>query len=114
MSQYASDPPILKATMSSGAVWLDPSEDLLFELLSDIDRGDEVSFNLERTTDPTGQTFVKVVRPMVDRYVLERQDGSPDRRFRAEFSTLREAHEPLTMWAFELHGWEGLPAWEPA
>jgi hypothetical protein len=33
--------PILRVQMESGQIWHDPSEDLLFELLSDMERGEE-------------------------------------------------------------------------
>ena len=48
--------------MESGTTWEDPSENLLFELLADIERGDEQLLIIERLADPSGQTYVQVIQ----------------------------------------------------
>ena len=48
--------------MESGEVLDDPCEDLLFELLTDIDRGEVQSIIVERLADPTGQTYAQAIK----------------------------------------------------
>lgn len=86
----------------SGAIWDDPSEDLLFELLSDIDRGDEAWFIVERVADASGQTYIQVIRNEQGRWTVERREGGADRHFGVTRADLRLAHETLTAWAFDL------------
>jgi hypothetical protein len=105
--------PVLRATMASGTTWNDPSEDLLFELLTDIEAGDEDFLIVDRTGDPSGNTYAQVIRTHDALYQVEHRDGGPGRHFQAFTPDKRQAHSVLTGWAFELPGWrEGLP-WTP-
>ena len=52
-------PPVLRALPEVGQSWDDPSEDLLFMLLDDIERGEGSFLIVERTTDPSGQTYAQ-------------------------------------------------------
>ena len=55
-------PPILRAIPEMGQSWDDPSEDLLFMLLEDIESGQGAFLIVERTTDPSGQTYAQALR----------------------------------------------------
>ena len=94
--------PMLRALTEAGATWDDPSEDLLFELLSDIDRGDETWFIVERVSDATGQTYIQVIQDGQGGWTVERREGGPDRHFGVTRADLRLAHETITAWALEL------------
>ena len=94
--------PLLRALTESGAVWDDPSEDLLFELLSDIERGDETWFIVERVADATGQTYMQVIQDGQGRWTMERREGGPEAHFGVTRTDLRLAHETMTTWAFGL------------
>jgi hypothetical protein len=48
---------ILRALIESGERWDDPSEDLLFDLLSDIEAGEGSFLIVERAADVNGQTY---------------------------------------------------------
>jgi hypothetical protein len=105
--------PVLRALMESGAVWKDPSEDMLFELLTDIEDGREQFLVVERTADTSGQTYVQSIREGDATYVVERRDGAPEAHFRIGSLSKRDAHAILTGWAFELSGWATDHPWEP-
>lgn len=94
--------PLLRALTESGAVWLDPSGDLMFELLRDVERGDETWFIVERVADATGQTYIQVIRDGHGGWTVERREGRPERHFAVTRADLRLAHETLTTWAFGL------------
>src|SRR5687767_4473171 len=103
---------ILRATMESGATWDDPSEDLLFELLSDIERGDEEFIIVERLADRSGQTYCQSVREANGGWIVEHRAGAPDRHYRTVVPDMRAAHEILTTWAFDVDDWRTSVPWE--
>lgn len=105
--------PVLRALMESGKTWDDPSEDLIFELLADVDRGEEQFIVLERTSDPSGQTYAQSIRDEDGSYLVERRDGGPEAHFRLTSLTMREAHAVLSAWAFEMPGWASNCDWRP-
>ena len=104
--------PILRADMSSGETWDDPSEDLLLELLVDVERGDETFVVVRRLSDQSDQTYSQVIRSPDGSWLLERRDGSPDEHYQLSLADMRDAHEALTAWAFELDGWQTIGPWE--
>ncbi len=53
------------------------------------------------------------VRTDDSKYRLEYRDGSADRHFFAVTADLREAHDLLTKWSFELPGWDTAVQWQP-
>jgi hypothetical protein len=99
--------------MESGEAFDDPSEDLLFELLGDIERGDEQFLIVTRLTDPSNETYAQTVRNDDGSWLVERRDGSRERHFAATLPDLGDVHRVMTAWAFELEGWEALAVWQP-
>ena len=93
---------ILRAITESGAVWDDPSEDMLFELLTDIESSDETFFIVKRLADASGQTYIQVIQDDQRNWTLERREGGSDQHFEVTLPNLRLAHEAMTAWAFEL------------
>jgi hypothetical protein len=104
--------PILTATVSSGATWNDPSEDLLFELLSDIEAGREDFVVVDRRGHH--ETYAQVVLEQDGSFLMEYRAGSAQQHFAATSTDKRAIHAALTGWAFELQGWTDLLAWRPA
>ena len=90
----------LKAVTSNGDVWVDPSEDLLFELFEDIRRGDEIYFIVFKESDPTDETFGQITLNADGTWLVDYREGGPDEHFTAEFSDHRQAHAVLTAWCF--------------
>jgi hypothetical protein len=103
--------PTLLAISESGEILEDPSEDGLFLLLSDVEAGRAEFLIVERTSDPSGQTYAQSLRLGDGRYVVERRDGAPDRHYKTVALDMRDAHALLTGWAFELEGWDRGHAW---
>ena len=93
---------ILRASTENGAVWDDPSEDMLFILLEDVQRGDESRFVDERLADASGQTYIQVIQDGLGGWTVERREGGPERHFTVTVPDLRQAHAAMTTWAFEL------------
>lgn len=103
--------PILRATTDQGHVWDDPSEDLLFELLGDVEEGVEQFFIVERLADQSGEIYAQVILSEGGGWLIERRDGAADRHFAATMPDKRAVHVVLTGWAFELPGWESKAPW---
>lgn len=106
------NPPILRALMQSGETWDDPSEDLLFELMSDIDAGAEQFMIVERLADTSTNTYAQTCVTDDGRFQVEYRDGGSQRHFQAFTPELRVAHAAITGWAFGLPGWRDTLSWE--
>ncbi len=92
---------LLKAVTSNGDIWVDPSEDLLFELFGDILRGDEIHFIVFKESDPSDETFGQTTLNADGAWLVDYREGGPDKHFIATFSDYRQAHAVLTAWCFE-------------
>lgn len=95
-------PPILRAQLENGDTYEDPSEDGLFELVSDIEAGKSLWVIVERLDDPSRQTYAQALRDQDGTYVVERRLGSEETHESVRLPGKREAHELLTRWAFSL------------
>lgn len=102
----------LRATLESGVQHDDPSEDALFEFLSDLENGDGTFMIVERLSDATGQTYIQTSRNPDGAFVVEYRDGDAGQHFRTLVPDMRAAHSVMTGWAFELPGWVTASAWE--
>ncbi|PYI69792.1 hypothetical protein CVV68_01400 [Arthrobacter livingstonensis] len=92
---------ILRAQNESGQTWDDPSEDLLFMLIEDVERGDEAFLIVEDLADSTGQTYVQSIRMSDGTFDVERREGTPDRHYATNVADMRVAHAVVTSWAFD-------------
>jgi hypothetical protein len=104
-------PPILRAIPEVGQQWDDPSEDLLFTLLQDIEAGEGNFLIVERTTDPSGETYAQALRRDDGSYVFEHREGDADHHYGTTVEDFRAAHELITGWAFRLPGWSDQATW---
>jgi hypothetical protein len=105
--------PLLRAIPESGPTTVDPSEDMLYELLSDVDAGRGAWLIVERVADTSGQTYAQALRRADGSYLVEHREGSPDAHFKTGVATMRDAHQLLTGWAFELPAWNAGHDWSP-
>jgi hypothetical protein len=103
--------PILRARPETGPVWDDPSEDLLYELLQDIEDGQGTFLIVERTTDPGRQTYAQALRRDDGTYIVEYREGDAEHHYGTVVADLRTAHELLVGWAFERPGWNDGTSW---
>lgn len=94
--------PILRAVLDNGDSYDDPSEDALFELLSDVARGDALWVIVEKVADTAGQTYTQAVRLESGEFQVERRLGIPETHEASSNLDMRAAHELLTRWAFAL------------
>jgi hypothetical protein len=102
---------MLRAKTEAGDQWDDPSEDLLFELLSDIEAGEGSFVIVELAADSNGQTYAQAARRDDGSYIVEYRDGSADRHYGTAVADMRTAHKLLTGWACEIPGWKQDAQW---
>jgi hypothetical protein len=105
--------PILRAKPEVGDTYDDPSEDLIFLLLQDIEEGEGSFLIIERLSDPSGNTYAQVLRRDDGSYVVEHREGSADRHYATVVPDMRTAHTLLTGWAHDLNGWRERADWSP-
>ena len=98
--------------MSSGATWDDPSEDMLFELLSDVEAGRERFIVVHRLGSQ--ETYVQAVLLEGGGFLLEYREGSADQHFAATSRDKRRIHAAMMGWAYQLEGWRARLDWQPA
>ncbi|MEV8374900.1 hypothetical protein AB0P21_19340 [Kribbella sp. NPDC056861] len=98
--------PVLRATGEDGSTYDDPSENLLFDLVGEIDDGELEFLIVEKTADPTGLTYVQTTRNKQGDWFVERQEGSVDRHYETVAQDRYDAHRMLVGWAFEVPDWD--------
>ncbi len=103
--------PVLRAVVEAGDTYEDPSEDVLFTLLADVEEGHGRFVIVERTADTSGQTYAQAYRNDDGTYLVEHRDGGPGAHYRASSKDVRQAHKVLTQWAFQLDGWTDEVTW---
>ncbi len=96
--------------MSSGTAWDDPSEDVLFELLSDIEAGRESFIIVKRLG--MEETYAQALRLEDGSFLMEYRAGSAEHHFAATSMDKRRIHAAITGWAYELEGWSVLLEWQ--
>lgn len=103
--------PLLRALSESGASHDDPSEELLFDLLAEVEAGEGTFLIVERAADPSGQTYAQALRHDDGSYLVEYRAGGPKRHFQTQAADVRAAHRLLTGWAFGVPGWDTAYEW---
>jgi hypothetical protein len=107
-----SDAPVLRAESESGDTIDDPSEDALFLMLEDIERGEGTYLIVVSLLDSSGQTYVQTARHEDGTYVVEYRDGGPEHHHGTLAQGMRAAHALVAGWAFDIPGWRESAAWE--
>lgn len=103
--------PTLRVTNESGESWDDPSEDLLFMLLEDVEAGEGTFLILERMSDASGDTYVQAQKQAGGHYLVERREGAPEQHWATVVADMRATHRLVTGWAFGLDGWSAHVSW---
>jgi len=103
----------LRAECASGETYADPSESMLLELFSDLERGDEEYFVLTKPGSASAEVFSQATLDDEARYVVEYREGGQQHHFQAVTPDKHLAHAALTGWAFELDGWRDNLTWVP-
>jgi hypothetical protein len=102
---------VLRAIPEVGPSWDDPPEDQLFKLLEKIEAGKGSFLIVERTTDPSGNTYAQVKREKDGSYVVEHRDGAAAHQYGTVVPDMRTACQVLTGWAFQRPGWADRASW---
>jgi hypothetical protein len=103
--------PVLRARTEAGDSYDDPSEDLLFVLLDEVEHGQGTWMIVERLADASHQTYAQALRVAADSWIVERREGSPETHVGTTVGDLRHAHQLLIGWAFEVAGWQDGVTW---
>lgn len=103
--------PNLRVTNESGETWDDPTEDLLFMLLEDIEAGEGTFLILERLSDASGDTYVQAQKQGGGHYLVERREGAPEEHWATVVADMRATHRLVTGWAFGLDDWSAHVSW---
>jgi hypothetical protein len=102
---------VLRATNEAGDVWDDPSEDLLFMLIEELEPGNSFLV-VERLDAERAGYFVQVVAgESGSPYVLEYRQGDPGTHQGTSIESMRVVHETMTKWAFDVPGWHEPLSW---
>jgi hypothetical protein len=91
-----------------------PSEDLLWQIVSGLDASGNYFVMLQRLPDASKDgTYIQTAVLADGRYPVEYQDGDLEHHFHAEVDSARRAYEVVVAWAFERPEWRVMLAWEP-
>ena len=94
--------PALRAILDTDDTYDDPSEDALFELLSDIAQARALWVIVEKVAAADGQTYAQTIRLDDGSFQVERRRGGPDTHETVSGLDMRSAHARLTEWSFRL------------
>jgi hypothetical protein len=95
----------------SGVTWDDPSEDLLFELLADLEHRVEQFFVVRRVGHD--DVYMQILMQEDHSYLLEYRDGDASSHFGAISTDKRLVHEVLVKWAFLSSDFRSTLDWTP-
>jgi hypothetical protein len=91
----------------------DPSEDGLFLMFEDLERGESSFLIVESLLDPSGQTYAQTSRNPDGSYIVEYRAGGPQEHYRTVAADMRSAHALVTGWALDLPDWQKSAHWNP-
>jgi hypothetical protein len=101
---------LLKLITEAGEYW-DPSEDQLLSLLEAVKSGQSGYLLLERTSDPTGETFAQSSPGPDGGLLVEYRAGDSQHHYSAVAPDLRTAWQLMVGWAFDRPGWRDHASW---
>lgn len=104
--------PVLRAINEAGDSYDDPSEDLLYDLLAELD-ADNRYVIVEQLDAPNDQYYVQALRTEDGPWVVEYRQGDLHSHRTAESTDMRTVHRILTGWAFRLPSWSDGVQWRP-
>jgi hypothetical protein len=78
---------------------LDPNDDLIYQVLTDVEWGSEPFVLIVRLADTSGGTYVQAVREGDGSYVVEQRDGSPESRRTMTVPLMPKAVALVSDWA---------------
>jgi hypothetical protein len=104
----------LVATDASDNRFDNPSEELLWQIISGLTAGDNYFVMVQHVPDSSKDgTYIQAAVLSDGRFAVEYQDGDLQHHFHAEVDNARRAYEVVVAWAFGRPGWREMLAWEP-
>jgi len=91
----------------------DPTEEQLLNLLETVESDESDFLIVERTSDPSGQTYAQAALGPDDGFMVEHREGDAEHHFGTVAPDLRTAWQLLAGWAFERPGWNAGFTWSP-
>lgn len=92
----------------------DPSEDLLWQIISGLTVGDNYFVVVSHVPDDSKDgTYIQTAILGDRRFAMEYQDGDTQHHYRAEVGSARQAYEVVAAWASDHPGWREMLPWEP-
>jgi hypothetical protein len=104
--------PALRAITEAGET-PDPTEQQLLDLLETVASEESDFLIIERTSDPTGQTYAQAALGPDGGLMVEHRGGDVQHHFGTVAPDLRTAWQLLAGWAFERPGWDAESTWSP-
>ena len=102
----------LRATTDGGVALDNPTDTDLLGLLEDIDAGQGSCLIVERLDDPSGQTYVQVLRTEADPgWEVEHRAGGPESHFHTAVGDVESAHHLVAGWALDRTDWLHSVSW---
>jgi hypothetical protein len=102
--------PALRAITVTGETW-NPTEDQLLDLLELVASEESDFLIIERTSDPTGQTYAQSALGPDGALIVEYREGDNEHHLGTVAPDLRTAWQLLAGWAFERPGWGAEATW---
>lgn len=107
----------IQATLHTGAEHRadflpNASEEDLFWLCAGIEANRGGFLIVEDLMDPTGQTYIQILRHDAGTYRVEHRVGGPEQYFGTVVQSMAEARAMVTDWALDVSGWQDDERWE--
>jgi hypothetical protein len=105
--------PQLRATDALDHQFDDPSEELLWQIISGLTPNDNYFVMVQHVPDASEEgTYIQTAVLANGRFTVEYQDGDMQHHFHAEADNARLAYEVVAAWAFERPGWREMLPWQ--
>ncbi len=108
---YIAENPTLRAVSESGVIWDDPSVDLLFELLSDLEHDVELFFIVNRVRHE--DFYIQVLMQEDRTYLVEHRAGDASTHYGAVCADKRLVHDVLVQWGLLSTEFKDALDWSP-
>jgi hypothetical protein len=104
--------PALRAITEAGET-RDPTEEQLLDLLETVASEESDFLIVERTSDPSGQTYAQAALGPDGGLIVEHREGDAQHHLGTVAPDLRTAWQLIAGWAFDRPGWDAESTWSP-
>jgi hypothetical protein len=108
-------PARLHASDFLGNEWDDPSEELLWQIISGLTyNGNRNLCLLNAVVGSVDGIYIQTAVLPDERFTVEYQDGDLQHHYEAKVADARQAYEVVVAWASDSPGWREMLPWEPS